>query len=373
MGHIEKRADRPLPWRARIITPDGDRLSRSFQTRREADQWLAQQEHEQNTGQWVDPRDGATLLGDWWTTWWPTVANLRESTRRRDEQFYGAYIAPHLGARPLADIDRLTVSGWVSQLSQAGLAPATIHKAHQILAKMLREAVASRLIAVDPTVNPNLPTVEHAEMRFLTPSEVEVLADAIDQRWRALVVLGCWGGLRIGEMLGLQVANVDQLHRRVHVQQTLYESAGKLLYQPTKTRAGRRHVPLPRFVADELAAHIAGRPADGLVFPAAEGGPVRLSLFRRRIWRKAVTAAGLDPLRIHDMRHTAVSFWIAAGAQPIEIARRAGHTSVSVVLDRYGHLLPEQDTRLNSALEQLAGRNASTVDPTPGRRVKRPG
>src|SRR5688500_7325210 len=66
--------------------------------------------------------------------------------------------------------------------------------------------------------------------------------------------------------------------------------------------------------------------------------------FRARVWRPAVVAAGLDGLRIHDLRHTAVALWIAAGANPEEVAARAGHSSVSFTLDRYGHLYLEADS-----------------------------
>ncbi len=101
---------------------------------------------------------------------------------------------------------------------------------------------------------------------------------------------------------------------------------------------------------------------DQLLFPAPEGGPVRLSLWRRRFWAPAVHAAGVEPLRIHDMRHTAVALWIAAGASPTDIASRAGHTSVAVVLDRYGHLLPGTDDRVNDALDVLANGSARAMD-----------
>ncbi len=101
---------------------------------------------------------------------------------------------------------------------------------------------------------------------------------------------------------------------------------------------------------------------DQLLFPAPEGGPVRLSLWRRRFWAPAVRAAGVEPLRIHDMRHTAVALWIAAGASPTDIASRAGHTSVAVVLDRYGHLLPGTDDRVNDALDVLANGSARAMD-----------
>jgi integrase len=125
---------------------------------------------------------------------------------------------------------------------------------------------------------------------------------------------------------------------------------------PPKTRASRRTVGLPRFVVEELAAHLA-EPGDpeGFVFTAPQGGPLRVTAFRARVWRPATRAAGLDGLRIHDLRHTAVALWIAAGANPKEVAARAGHASVSFTLDRYGHLYPEADTALRDRLDVLYG------------------
>ena len=70
-------------------------------------------------------------------------------------------------------------------------------------------------------------------------------------------------------------------------------------------------------------------------------------------WRPATRAAGLDGLRIHDLRHTAVALWIAAGANPKEVAARAGHTSVSFALDRYGRLYPDADRVLRDRLDAL--------------------
>jgi integrase len=87
------------------------------------------------------------------------------------------------------------------------------------------------------------------------------------------------------------------------------------------------------------------------VSPPVEGGRRRRPSFRYRSWRPATTAASLDGLRIHDLRHTAVALWIAAGANPKEVAVRAGHSSVSFTLDRYGHLYPESDARLRDRLD----------------------
>jgi integrase len=135
----------------------------------------------------------------------------------------------------------------------------------------------------------------------------------------------------------------------------LIDLRGHVSFRPPKTRASQRSVTLPRFVCEELS-RLADGPADpeALVFTSPDGYPVRASSFRRRVWLPAVERAGLAPLRIHDLRHTAVSLWIAERANPKQVAVRAGHTSVSVVLDRYGHLYPQHDDELVDALEAKA-------------------
>src|SRR5205085_5280882 len=126
-----------------------------------------------------------------------------------------------------------------------------------------------------------------------------------------------------------------------------------------KTRAARRTVGLPRAVIDELAAHLEQFAGDDLVFTAPAGGPLRVPAWRRRTWYPAVRAAGLERLRPHDLRHTAVAMWIAAGANPLEVARRAGHTSTSFTQDRYGHLYEESDLDLRTRLDAMFAGGAS--------------
>jgi integrase len=107
-------------------------------------------------------------------------------------------------------------------------------------------------------------------------------------------------------------------------------------------------------VVDGLTEHMARRPDATLVFGRPDGRYLYSPRFRTDIWHPTVQRLGLAPLRIHGLRHTAVAFWIAAGASPKEIAARAGHTSVAVVLDRYGHRLPGSEDAVNAALDRLA-------------------
>jgi integrase len=142
----------------------------------------------------------------------------------------------------------------------------------------------------------------------------------------------------------------------VTVLEVATEVDGHLVVGPPKTRAARRTIGIPRAVVAELERHIAAyviTEPDALVFTGDRGGQLRPTSFRRRIWRPATRAAGLHGLRPHDLRHTAVALWIAAGASPKEVAARAGHTSVKTVLDVYGHLYAEADVRLRDRLDAM--------------------
>ena len=150
--------------------------------------------------------------------------------------------------------------------------PATVSKAMTLFKSMLNDAVRDGLLPANPIAGVKLPSIEHEEMRFLTPEELLRLADAIDARYRALVFVGGYGGLRIGEMAGLQRDDLDMLRGVVSVERQVVEVEGKLSMGPLKTRAARRRVKLPRFVIEELAAHLAKVQGD-LVFPSPEGWP----------------------------------------------------------------------------------------------------
>ncbi|MGD0083565.1 MAG: site-specific integrase [Acidimicrobiales bacterium] len=352
MAHVQKRGDK---WQARYRGPDGGERSKRFDRRIDAERWLDLNGADIARNQWVDPRLGRIAFKEWSDQWVTTTVANRPSTRARDESYLRTHIVPSFGDRHLGSITHLEVRGWVADLSSRK-APATVHKAFQILGKIMGAAVDAGVIANNPCDRVPLPRVEREEMRFLTPVEVDRLAGAIEPRYRALVLVGAYGGLRIGELAGLRRGRVDVLRNRIDVAEICVEVSGHITFGQPKTRAGRRSLTLPRSVMASLDDHLAAyTPAEpgALVFTAPEGGPLRVPAWRRRQWAPAVTAAGLTPLRPHDLRHTAVALWIASGANPLEVSRRAGHTSTSFTQDRYGHLFPEADSNLAERLERL--------------------
>jgi integrase len=191
-------------------------------------------------------------------------------------------------------------------------------------------------------------------MKIITPDQVHELAEAIDPRYRVMVLTAAYTGLRWGETAGLQLPNIDFLRRSLRVTGTLVEVSGQVSLGPPKTKRSARKLSISRTLADEIGVHIGRYPdSDGWIFPAPEGGPIRATNWRRRVWAPAVSAAGLEPMRFHDLRHTHASMLIAQGEHPKVIAERLGHSSITVTLDVYGHLMPGMDERVADRLEIL--------------------
>jgi integrase len=197
-------------------------------------------------------------------------------------------------------------------------------------------------------------------MRIATPTQIAAIADAAGDRWRALVLTAAYSGLRWGELVGLCRDDVDTKEGSIFVRRQLVEVNGMLSYGPPKTAAGKRLVALPKFVVRELESHIErfSEPGgDGLIFPAAEGGPLRRSNFRRRVWVSATKAAGVRGLRFHDLRHTGATLAAASGAPLRALMYRMGHSSAAAAI-RYQHVLDGQDIAIAEYLDRLIGRPA---------------
>ncbi|MGH8835691.1 MAG: site-specific integrase, partial [Actinomycetes bacterium] len=150
------------------------------------------------------------------------------------------------------------------------------------------------------------------------------------------------------------------------VEQVQYIS-GRYVMSAPKSSASRRAVAVPGLVVTAVQEHLAAYSeagAEGLVFPAPEGGYLRLENFRKRVWTPAVVQAGVAPLRLHDLRHTCASLAIAAGADVKVLQRMLGHASAALTLDRYGHLMPGQARSVADRLDEMA-RLARPVESAP--------
>ena len=186
-------------------------------------------------------------------------------------------------------------------------------------------------------------------MVFLTAEQVETLATTIDQRYSTLTHLAAYTGLRAGEICALRVGRVDLAKGRITVAESVTEVQSRGLHFSEPKTYERRSVTLPAFLVEKLTTHMKGRPdePDAFVFTSPEGSTLNHKNFYRRHFKPALAAAGLPAeMRFHDLRHTCAALCIALGAHPKAIQERLGHSSITVTLDRYGHLFPKLDELL---------------------------
>ena len=366
MADARKRARsfgtaRRLPsgrWQVRYYDQAGVRHTapRTFPSKVDANRYLAQVEADLLRGVWTDPRLARITFGEWVERWWPTTADLRPGTRTFYDYLLRRYLLPAFEETALGRIDPMTVRSWLASLYEAGeVTPTTIAKAYRLLRRILNVAVEAGYLPRNPAAIKGAGMERAAEMRHVSIPQLHALAEAVPGRYRALVLVAGYGGLRWGELVGLRRRRVDLAGARIHVVEQLAEVAGKFIVSPPKTAAGQRVVVLPAVAVAALAEHLddyAAPEPDGLVFSSGRGTYLQRSNFSRLVWRPAVQRLGLDGLRFHDLRHTAATLAAAAGATTKELMDRMGHTSPAVAL-RYQHVMADRQGAIAAALDGL--------------------
>ncbi len=343
-------------WQVRYYDR-GLRRAAAFERKTDAKNFRDSVRVDKHRGVWVDPAKGRMAFSEYAGAWFGSITHLQPSTREKVAGHLRTHITPTFGTMRVGEIEPADVRAWVSRMVASGRAPGTVIAAYRSFSRIMKTAVIEGLIPRSPCIGVDLPRDRRAEMLFLSAEEVAALASSIEDRYRTLIFFAAYTGARWGEMAGLRVDRLNMLRGTVEIRESLSEVNGHLSVGPTKTGTSRA-VSLPAFLRDMLAEHLARFPsADGYVFSAAEGGPLRRTFYRRH-YRPAVARARLadgtglpEGLRFHDLRHTCVALLIAQGAHAKEIAERLGHSTVRLTLDRYAHLLPSLDERLRDGLE----------------------
>ena len=265
------------------------------------------------------------------------------------------YLRPAFAAYPLARIDVLAVRTWLAKMEVDGVGQATRAKAYRLLARILGAAVEARYLAVDPCGIRRAASEGVPEMWIATVDQVAAIANRVPPRYRALVLVAAFGGLRWGELVGLRRKRVDLERGTVTVAEQLLEVNGAFSVGPPKSAAGRRTVTLPAVVVEALAEHLrryTAKSPEAFVFLSSQGKHLRRSNFNRRVWQPAARAAGIEGLRVHDLRHTAGTLATAAGGSLREVMDRLGH-STTVAAVRYQHVMADQDAAIARELNRL--------------------
>jgi integrase len=366
-------------YRARWFDPAGRQRSKSFAGKREAERFLRNVETDIDRGTYVDDKAGKITFGEYAEHFMTLDAKrLARSTHARDRCYLDNHVLPRWEKVPLGRITRADVEIWIAQLSDEGqtkrrsggtLAPATVEKMYQVFRKIVKAAYdEDRIPKLPCPEHPPIPRKKRKAVRFLDEAQIVSLADTIDVRYRALIYVDAYGGFRIGEFAALRIDDIDWDRGHLRVDEGLTDVAGSVAFEDPKTQKAHRTVPLADLALDHLQTHIdtyvdATDPR-ALLFTAPSGEPLRPGNWRQRFFNPAARAAGLQPLTPHDLRHTAASLFISAGANPWMLADILGHTDTRMIDRVYGHLFEKDREQLR---QRMSAKAAGAAAPAVGR------
>lgn len=355
-------AVRQLPsgqWQARYRGPDDIMrpADQTFATKTDAEVWLTRKEAEILDGDWINPDAGKVLLTDFGKSWIEERPNLRPKTVTLYRYLLRAHIAPHFDGKTVAEIKEGSIRRWRKKLLDNNVSAVTTAKAYRLLKAILNTAVDDGIIKRNPCRIKGAGLEKSPERPVLTIPQVFALADAVQPRYSALVLLGTFASLRWGELAALQRKDIDLANATISVNRQLTEMpGGGYAFGAPKSEAGIRTVPIPDLIIPRIRWHLASfteAKDTALVFTSPTGSPLRHSNFRRRAWLPALKAAGLPGIHFHDLRHTGNTLTADAGANLRELMERMGHSSTKAALV-YLHSTSERQQAIADTVSKQA-------------------
>lgn len=360
-------------WLARYVDDHGEEHTKSFDRKIDGQQWLDAQMSTLVQGTHVAPSAGRELIRHTGKRWLEAQGHLKDTTGSTRRYTWNTHVEPKWGETAVRDVHKGDIRTWIAEMVTAGVGVPTIENAVGVLRMILEWAVDEQQIPRNPCTGVRLPRRRHNPRGYLTHAQVEQLALEVTENSTVVRFLA-YTGLRWGEMAALKVSSFDMHRRRVNVLEAVAEVEGRLVWSTTKGHE-RRSVPFPSFLAPELSALIRPKAKDSLVFQSAEGATLRVSTYRPRVFKPAVerlrknvqeardkefaTTGGVRTpifpiITPHDLRHTAASLAISAGANVKAVQTMLGHKSAALTLDTYADLFPDDLEAVADALDVAA-------------------
>ncbi len=276
----------------------------------------------------------------------------KPSALRGYEEALRLRILPALGHRPLSEIDRAELQRLVDRWQREGLSASTVRNSMNPLKVIFRcaDQLVDGAVPHDPTVGLRLPASRSRRERVASVDEARMLLEALEARDRAIWATALFAGLRRGELLALRWCDIDLEQRTIRVERSYDAKAG---FIEPKSRAGVRRVPIVSELLDVLSALKGGghQPDSSLALGRSATRPFSPSGVGNRAkcrWRQV----GLQPITLHECRHTCASYFIAAGVNAKALSTFLGHSSITITLDRYGHLFPGAEAEAMALVDQ---------------------
>lgn len=342
-------------WQARYTDQAG--ISRSapftFRTKQDAVAWLSTVRADLIRGQWLPPDADTTLRQ--YAGVWLEHRTLKPRTVEHYSMLLERHILPALGEYPMRKLTPAIVRQWHARTLVDR--PALRAHSYALLRTICGTAVADDLTVANPCrIRGAGQSARVSKTEPASLSELTTLVDNMPERYRLMVLLAAWCGLRFGELAELRGLDIDTKRGVIKLRRAVVWVGGKPVVTTPKSAASSRDVAIPPHllptVREHLLRHAAG--GSGLLFPAASNPDAHLRhATLGKVFYPAREKAGRPDLRFHDLRHTGATLAAAAGASLAELMQRLGHSTVGASL-RYQHAAKGRDAEIAKALSKLA-------------------
>lgn len=366
-------------YRVRYRKPDHSQTDkRGFRTKHSAELFLASVELKKATGDYIDPSLSRVTVKSLAPAFLAKKKHaLKPSAYAPMQTSWNVYVEPRWGGTEIREIRPSEVEEWIRQLglgiavnASRRLIPegtprsaTVVIRAVGVLAGILDTAVKDGRLPRNPARGvDNLSRKDPKKARrYLSHNQVAALVSNVqDDDLAALVMLLAYTGLRWGEAIALRVQDIDLQRQRIMVERSATQIDGYVVLGTPKSWE-RRSVPVARLVCEPLAALMEGKRTDALIFERPAGGFLGRPHARevRPSWFSAgVTAAGLDYMTPHDLRHTAASLAVSSGANIKALQKMLGHKSAAMTLDTYADLFDDDLDDVAHRLDAVAAQSS---------------
>lgn len=334
-------------WTAQITLPDGKRKTKYGKTQKEVRIWLQTSLNQLKEGLWVND-DTLTVDGFFSRFLESLEHNVKPKTYDSYTSIYRLHIHPIIGNLKLVDLRPYHLQDLYKQKLESGLSKRTVEYIHAVLHRGLQQAYKWGTVSRNVADLVDAPRPERKEPVVFTPEQCRILLEGLkEDRLYGFYALALGCGLRLGELLALRYEDFNFENSTLSVRRTLQRVAGKTVIGEPKSEKSRRLVSIPSFALEALE-----RKSTGLVFKTSNDTPFSPRNIQRH-FANTLVKLGLPKIRFHDLRHTYASLMLSANVHPKTVQEALGHSSISLTLDTYSHLLPSLQKEASEKMDVL--------------------
>jgi integrase len=347
MAYVRKRGKH---FSARWRTRQGLQAEKGgFATKREAEQFAEEQEALERRGKNTRPSDVNMTIREFVQDIWGPSLDVERQTKIDYENNYNSHIDPFFGDMAMSSITPAEIKKWrvkmKNEVASTGyrLSPSYVEKLTNLLGQILRSAMDNDKIYVNPMTKVKRKKLKHKKQVVpLEISMVQALADGFASRWKPVIWIGFFTGMRPSEILGLTWDRLDFENEVITVNRQIGKYRDEVFADYLKTSKSYRVIPFPQGLQKILIEHkeLHGLGPENLIFTNRSGGVWRYK-DAADMFRDIARPLGIKKGDgLHQLRHTFVSMLIRLNTSAKVIQEWVGHESILETMDTYGHLFP---------------------------------